>query len=75
MTEAEARALCKRLAAEHPDRRTHQWVATRRGDEWAVAKIDVPPVEDAPRTEVRADERPPTPDDPRKPLPPWVGPA
>ena len=64
MTEAEARALCKRLAAEHPDRHTHQWIATRRDDEWAVAKIGVPPVEDDPKREVRADERPPTPDAP-----------
>jgi hypothetical protein len=75
MTEDEARELCRRLSAEHPDRHTHQWVATRSGEEWAVAKIGVPPADEAMGTEVRADERPPTPDDPRPPLPPWVGPA
>lgn len=65
MTEAEARELCARLAAEHPDRLTHQWIATQRDGEWGVAKIGVPPANPDSTAEVRADERPPTPDDPR----------
>jgi hypothetical protein len=68
MTEAEARAYCDRLAAEHPDRHTHTWVATRRGEEWVVAKIGVPPPAKT-TPETRADERPPTPEDPQSESP------
>ena len=63
MNEVEAKEACAQLAAEHPDRHTHRWVPTKRGEEWAVAKIGLPPQGDT-IAEVRADERPPTPDAP-----------
>jgi hypothetical protein len=63
MNEVEAKEACARLAAEHPDRHTHRWVPTKRGEEWAVAKIGLPPQKDT-VAELRADERPPTPDAP-----------
>jgi hypothetical protein len=51
-------------------------VPTRRKDEWVVAKLSLapPPKMDA-KPEIRADERPPTPDDPadRYRLPSWYG--
>jgi hypothetical protein len=79
MDEAEARNACARLAAEHPDRKTHQWRAREEADgSWSVVKIALPPPE---RTtpETRADERPPTADDPRtsamQNLGPNVGPG
>jgi hypothetical protein len=56
--------LCVRNSAEHPDRETHRWVADRRGDDWVVVKIGLPPAVDPTSTEIRADERPPTPDPP-----------
>lgn len=68
MTEREARNLCARLADEHPDRLTHQWIPSQRDGEWQVAKISVPPANPDRTAEVRADERPPTPDDPRSAL-------
>jgi hypothetical protein len=69
MTQAEAEAECERLAAESPERHTHRWVPVEKADGgWQVAKIDLPPAEgEVTGTEVRADERPPTPDDPRPP--------
>lgn len=79
MTEQEARAECARLTAEHPERDTHRWVATQRGEEWIVAKIGLPPATDDITAELRADERPPTPDDVRDGMPfgntppPWFG--
>ena len=43
MTEAEARELCTRLAAEHPDRETHTWRPREEADgSWAVVKISLP---------------------------------
>lgn len=75
MTEREARDLCARHTAEHPDRATHQWIPTQRDGEWNVAKIGVPPANVDGTAEIRADERPPTPDDPRsvptKLIPPY----
>jgi hypothetical protein len=71
MTEQEARDLCARLSAEHPDRDTHQWLAVQRDGEWRVAKIGLPPADEHTVAEVRSDERPATPDDPR---PPWRNP-
>ena len=66
MTRAEAEAECKRLAAESPERDTHRWVPAEGPDgDWRVAKIDLPPADQDTGTEVRADEKPPTPDDPR----------
>jgi hypothetical protein len=64
VTEQEARDACAQLSAEHPDRETHRWVPTQRGEEWVVAKIGLPPAADSSSAEIRADERPPTPDAP-----------
>jgi hypothetical protein len=64
MNEAEAKEVCARLAAEHPDRHTNRWVATKRDGEWVVAKIGLPPAPEELTAERRADERPPTPDAP-----------
>jgi hypothetical protein len=74
MTEQEAKEQCTQLAAEHPDRGTHRWIPTQRDGEWAVAKIGLPPPSNDGSPEVRADERPPTPDDPRT-EPPWLNPG
>jgi hypothetical protein len=66
MTKAEAEAECERLAAESPERKTHRWVPVERPDgQWEVAKVGLPPFDDETQTEIRADERPPTPDAPR----------
>ncbi len=74
MTEQEARDRCAQLAEEHPDRFTHRWVATKRGDKWAVAKIGLPPANQDGTPAIRADEKPPTPDDPRTSQP-WYNPS
>ena len=73
-------AECARLAKEHPDRETHRFVPRQGVDDvWAVAKIGLAPLPDKPLgQETRADERPPTPDDPRDSHSrnaggPWVG--
>ena len=77
MTREEAEAECRRLAAEHPDRASHRWLAKRDGDSaWVVVRIPVPPGTrvDPLKTEIRADEKPPTPDDPRPSVNPnWGG--
>jgi hypothetical protein len=66
MTEEEAEALCLHLASTHPDRSSHQWLPRRRADGlWEVAKVALPPPLDTLTGEVRGDERPETPDDPR----------
>jgi len=67
MTRQEAEQACTRLADEHPDRETHRWVPREADDgTWGVAKISLPPpTEEGLTAETRADERPPTPDDPR----------
>ena len=71
MDRAEAEATCRRLAVEHPDRATHQWRPREEADgTWSVVKIGLPPLEDPLTTEVRADERPATPGDPRPNVPP-----
>ena len=59
--------MCKRLAAEHPDRETHQWHPRKQPDgSWAVVKIALPPTDPKDlATETRADEQPDTGDDPR----------
>ena len=65
MTEAEAREACARLAAEHPDRGTHQWRPRQASDgTWTVVKIALPPTQPT-TAETRAAEKPPTADDPR----------
>ena len=65
MTEAEALEACARFAAEHPDRETHRWRPREEPDgSWSVMKIALAP--DGPfQAEVRAEEKPPTGDDPR----------
>jgi hypothetical protein len=79
MDEAQARAECERLAREHPDRETHQWRPRQEADgSWSVIKIALPP--NGPTTaETRAEEKPPTADDPRSSamqnLGPNVGPG
>jgi hypothetical protein len=79
VTESEARQACSRLAAEHPDRRTHRWRPRREIDgSWSVIKIALAP-EGPLGTEIRAEEKPPTPDDPRSAamqnLGPHIGPG
>ncbi len=65
MTREEAEALCARNAAEHPERETHQWHPRAEADgTWSVMKIAVPPTPKL-TEELVADEKPPTPDDPR----------
>ena len=80
MTREEAQAECARLAKEHPDRETHRFVPRQGPDDvWSVAKIGLAPLPDEPLgQEVRADEKPPTADDPRDSHSrntggPWVG--
>ncbi len=79
MTEDEARAACAQLAAEHPDRETHQWRPRQEPDgSWSVMKIALPP--SGPTTpETRAEERPATGEDPRtasmQNLGPHIGPG
>lgn len=76
MTRAEAEAECRRLTAESPDRETHRWVTREaEGGEWSVVRIALPPTAEPESTTTRADERPPTPADPRPDVPPWVGPV
>ena len=74
MTREEAEALCAKHAADHPDRAVAQWRPKEEaGGEWTVVRIDLPPALPT-STEIRADERPPTPPDPRPDVPPTVGP-
>ena len=78
MTREEAEALCARYAAEHPDRKVAQWLPQEQPDGTAVVRIGLPPTLDT-TTEEQADERPPTPDDPRtaamQNLGPHIGPG
>lgn len=65
MTREEAELACKRNAESHPDRDTHQWRSSPDGvGGWQVMKIAISPQKDM-IAELRADERPPTGDDPR----------
>ena len=59
---------------------THQWIPRPSKDDpeaYEVVKVALPPPLDNLGTEVRADERPETPDDPRtaqdRNIGPWVG--
>jgi hypothetical protein len=67
LTKEAAEALCARLAASHEDRATHQWLPREGADGWEVVKVALPPPADNLGTEIRADERPDTPGDPRSP--------
>lgn len=65
VTREEAEALCAENAAEHPDRKVAQWRSQRASDgTWSVIRIGLAPAEET-TPEVRADEKPPTADDPR----------
>lgn len=65
MNEAEAQQQVEKLAAEHPDRATHRWRPRQEADgSWSVIKIALP-VLGGLTAEVRAEEKPPTADDPR----------
>ena len=79
MNEAEACEACAKLAAEHPDRDSHQWRPRQEPDgSWSVVKIALPPSQPT-TAETRAEEKPPTADDPRtgsmQNLGPNVGPG
>jgi hypothetical protein len=57
---------CARLAAEHPDRETHQWrPREEREGGWSVVKIALAPTDPNRQAELRAEAKPPTADDPR----------
>lgn len=65
MNRAEAEEICTRYADEHPDRKVAQWRPRQEADgSWSVMRVDLPPSGDL-VPEQRADERPPTADDPR----------
>jgi hypothetical protein len=73
MTREEAERLCAQYAETHPDRAVAQWRPQEQPDgTWTVARIGLPPTPDT-TTEQRADERPPTPPDPRPDVPPTTG--
>ena len=69
MTREEAEAECRRLQAEHPERDGYRWFAREGSGDggWVVLRVPMPPGTrvDPLKTEIRADEKPPTPDDPR----------
>lgn len=68
MNQDEAKTLCERHAAEHPERKTAQWRPQQVAEgEWTVVKIGLPPAQET-TPEVEAAERPPTADDPRAPI-------
>ena len=68
MTRKEAADECRRLAAEHPDRATHSWIAREAGDgEWEVVKLNVPAKRPL-GTVQESKPRPPSADDPRPAL-------
>ena len=59
MKREEAEALVRRLAAEHPDRVTHRWVAQEMdGGERRVVKLKLPGQRGPLTEEVRADPTP-----------------
>lgn len=78
MDEERAIARCAELAAEHPDRDTHQWIPRERDGDWQVVKVPLPPPNDMLTGTQAAEERPATPDDVRDSHSrnsggPWVG--
>jgi hypothetical protein len=74
MTEQEARAESARLAREHPDRATSQFLPRQVEGGWAVVKVGIAPPLDNLTTETKAAERPDQADDPRDSLTRNVGP-
>jgi hypothetical protein len=80
VTRTEAERECARLATEHADRETHQWHPRPEPDgAWSVVKIALAPTDANRQAEIRAEEKPPTADDPRsaamRNLGPNVGPG
>jgi hypothetical protein len=81
MTKQQAEHESARLSAEHPDRDRARWRPREEPDgSWSVVRIALAPIDDTLQAETRAEERPPTADDPRSPGVrdvggPWVGPA
>lgn len=73
MTEEEAKARCAKLAAEHSDRKTTNWVPVKQQNgTWAVARIPLPPPVDPNQTQpAHPDPRPPGEDHRQKP---WLNP-
>jgi hypothetical protein len=73
----EAKAEAQRLGAEHPERASYHWFAREAGGDsgWVVVRVPMPPRNrvDPLKTEIRADEKPPTPDDPRPQVDPNWG--
>lgn len=68
MTRDEAQAECRRLAAEHPDRATHSWLARECADgDWTVVKIGAVGARPL-GTREESKPRPPQADDPRPAL-------
>ena len=65
MTEDQARAECARLAREHPERETSQFLPREVEGGWAVVKVGLTPPLDNLNPEVKAASRPETADDPR----------
>ena len=75
MNREDADRQAAKLAAEHPDRETHRFLPRQNADgEWTVVRIGLPPADGGGVAEVRADEKPPTPDDPRESLSRNLGP-
>jgi hypothetical protein len=80
VTRANAERECRRLAAEHPERATHQWHPKQASDgSWTVVRIALPPPDNELHAETRADEKPPAGEDVRtaafRNLGPNVGPG
>jgi hypothetical protein len=82
MTREEAEAMSAQLAAEHPDRATHQWRPRQDASGgWDVVKIALAAADSGElHAETRADELPSPADDPRSSHDrnvggPWVGPG
>jgi hypothetical protein len=66
MNRAEAKHECERLAAEHVDRADSRWVPQEMPDgNWRAVKVGIAPPDALRQAELLAEEKPPTPDDPR----------
>lgn len=79
LTEEQARAEAARLAGEHPDRATSQFLVREVEGGWAVVKVGLTPPEENLTAETLSAERPDQAEDPRdshmKNVGPWVGPG
>jgi hypothetical protein len=75
MTRQDAERHAARLNREHPDRAMHRWLARQDGDEWQVARVELPAGVrlDPLREGTEARPRPPQAPDPRlsEPGGPW----